>query len=397
MSRSTTCAPEYAPALAISERAGSAWSGQRAAAAAPGRGERGAQQGAGEERRSEHRHARTRAPPAKSRRSGRIRLRADGARVVKLDVETRKPAAGAASQDRAGPRRGRLHRRRLRDRRAARSGPAVGQPHDQRLRRLRRDERGGARGRADRQRRHAGADDAGRQRPGRRPAVPRHRPRDAAAPELPRVRGQGPQAAVPPSGVAAQLARPRRSSAPSTSAIALAEALPSGLYRAPGSRPTCARCSARRAAPTTSGELAAELYLAATDLDTCERLVLGAEGWDDVPISSAVRASTALPMVYERRPGQGPRAGRRRHRLDHEPRHRGRGGREVHRRRQPAGALRERLHEGDPDAVRHAGARRVSDMGFPKIGYQTFKLLAYQRLHEMAASGRSATRASTSS
>ena len=25
-------------------------------------------------------------------------------------------------------------------------------------------------------------------------------------------------------------------------------------------------------------------------------------------------------------------------------------------------------------------------MGFPKIGYQTFKLLAYQRLHEMAAS-----------
>jgi hypothetical protein len=28
--------------------------------------------------------------------------------------------------------------------------------------------------------------------------------------------------------------------------------------------------------------------------------------------------------------------------------------------------------------------RRVADMGFPKIGYQTFKLLAYQRLHEMA-------------
>ena len=28
--------------------------------------------------------------------------------------------------------------------------------------------------------------------------------------------------------------------------------------------------------------------------------------------------------------------------------------------------------------------RRVSDMGFAQIGYQTFKLLAYQRLHEMA-------------
>jgi NTE family protein len=28
--------------------------------------------------------------------------------------------------------------------------------------------------------------------------------------------------------------------------------------------------------------------------------------------------------------------------------------------------------------------RRVSDMGLPEIGYQTFKLLAHQRLHELA-------------
>ena len=27
--------------------------------------------------------------------------------------------------------------------------------------------------------------------------------------------------------------------------------------------------------------------------------MLGAEGWDDVPISLAVRASDALPMVYK--------------------------------------------------------------------------------------------------
>src|SRR4028119_1643632 len=44
--------------------------------------------------------------------------------------------------------------------------------------------------------------------------------------------------------------------------------------------------------------LESQLFLAATDLDTCERIVFGAEGWDDVPISTAVRASTALPMVY---------------------------------------------------------------------------------------------------
>jgi NTE family protein len=30
--------------------------------------------------------------------------------------------------------------------------------------------------------------------------------------------------------------------------------------------------------------------------------------------------------------------------------------------------------------------QRVSDMGFPQIGYQAFKLLAYQRLHELAKS-----------
>src|ERR1700682_233045 len=29
--------------------------------------------------------------------------------------------------------------------------------------------------------------------------------------------------------------------------------------------------------------------------------------------------------------------------------------------------------------------RRVSDMGFPQIGYQAFKLIAHQRLHELAA------------
>jgi hypothetical protein len=31
---------------------------------------------------------------------------------------------------------------------------------------------------------------------------------------------------------------------------------------------------------------------------TSQRIVFGSEGWDDVPISTAVRASTALPMVY---------------------------------------------------------------------------------------------------
>src|SRR6476646_823766 len=40
-----------------------------------------------------------------------------------------------------------------------------------------------------------------------------------------------------------------------------------------------------------------------------------------------------------------------------------------------------------------ARARHVSDMGFPQIGYQAFKLLAYQRLHEMARQWKERTRA----
>ena len=42
-----------------------------------------------------------------------------------------------------------------------------------------------------------------------------------------------------------------------------------------------------------------ELYLTATDLDTAERVILGKGEWADVPISTAVAASAALPMVYE--------------------------------------------------------------------------------------------------
>src|SRR5205823_13177662 len=79
----------------------------------------------------------------------------------------------------------------------------------------------------------------------------------------------------------------------------LAELLPSGLYTGSGieryvrtvlSDPD--RCDDFRL-------LENELYLSATDLDTCERIVFGADGWDDIPISRAVRASTALPMIYK--------------------------------------------------------------------------------------------------
>jgi NTE family protein len=158
-------------------------------------------------------------------------------------------------------------------------------------------------------------------------------------------------------------------------AIGLADLLPSGIYSSAGIEEYVRTALAEAGRGDDFRELAAELYLAATDLDTCERIVLGSEGWDDVPISSAVRASTALPMVYA------PHRIKDRELVD--------------------GGL---ASTTNLDIAVDAGAqfivvinplvpyvndfskraRRVSDMGFPKIGYQTFKLLAHQRLHEVA-------------
>jgi predicted acylesterase/phospholipase RssA len=45
-------------------------------------------------------------------------------------------------------------------------------------------------------------------------------------------------------------------------------------------------------------ELARELYVVAVDLDTGASVKFGSEGYDDVPISVAVQASTALPGLY---------------------------------------------------------------------------------------------------
>ena len=46
-------------------------------------------------------------------------------------------------------------------------------------------------------------------------------------------------------------------------------------------------------------ELQKELYIVATDLDTCEPVVFGEGNWADVPISRATAASASLPLVYK--------------------------------------------------------------------------------------------------
>ena len=164
-------------------------------------------------------------------------------------------------------------------------------------------------------------------------------------------------------------------------ALALAEALPSGLYSGAGVESYLRKVLSEQGRSDEFGASRHELYITATDLDSCERVVFGAECSPHVPISTAVRASGALPMLYAPV------------RLD---------GREL----VDGGIVSTTNLDIAVDAgaklvvvvnpivpfvndfgrsVRTLGGvrpRRVSDMGFPQIGYQAFKLLAHRRLHE---------------
>jgi NTE family protein len=165
--------------------------------------------------------------------------------------------------------------------------------------------------------------------------------------------------------------------------LGLAEALPTGLYSGEGIESYVRRILSDPDRTDDFRLLRSELYLAGTDLDTCERIVFGSPGWEDIPISRAVSASSALPMIYK------PVKVRDREIVD--------------------GGL---VSTTNLDIAVEAGAkfivvvnplvpyintfekriptlsgsrpRRVSDMGFPQIGFQAFKMLAHQRLHEMA-------------
>jgi predicted acylesterase/phospholipase RssA len=182
-------------------------------------------------------------------------------------------------------------------------------------------------------------------------------------------------------GLARNLVGQIRSTSVIDIAVGLAEALPSGMYDGKGIEEYLRSVLGDPDRVNDFRLLEHELFLTATDLDTCERIVMGGPDWDDVPISRAVAASTALPMVYK------PVEIKGRHLVD--------------------GGLRSTTNV---DVAVEAGAkfvivvnplvpyvndfqkqiptmlgsrvRRVADMDFPQIGYQAFKLLAHQRLHE---------------
>jgi len=166
-------------------------------------------------------------------------------------------------------------------------------------------------------------------------------------------------------------------------ALGLAEGLPSGLYSGSGIEEYTRMVLSDPDRTNDFRSLENELYIVATDLDTCERVVFGEPDWSDVPISRAVRASTALPMVYK------PTKVRDRELVD--------GGLVSTTNLDVAVEAGAKLivvvnplvpyHNDFVNQISTllgSRARRVSDMGLPQIGYQAFKMMAHQRLHQQA-------------
>jgi NTE family protein len=163
--------------------------------------------------------------------------------------------------------------------------------------------------------------------------------------------------------------------------VGLAEALPTGLYSGGGIADYVEKTLALEGRVNDFRLLDRELYLTATDLDTCERIIFGEDGWADVPISKAIQCSTTLPVVYK------PVDLKGRQLVD--------------------GGIRS---TANVDIAVEKGAkfivvvnplvpyvndfsktiptvfgtrvRRVSDMGLPAIANQAFRLLAHARLHQ---------------
>jgi NTE family protein len=161
----------------------------------------------------------------------------------------------------------------------------------------------------------------------------------------------------------------------------LAEALPPGIYTAAGVEKYIHQILTDADRTDDFRMLEAELYLTATDLDTCERVVFGATGWDDVPISKAVSASAALPMVYR------PVDVKGRQFIDGGIRSTTNVDLAVERGAKfivvvnPLVPYVNDFQKRIP-TIFGSRVRRVSDMGYPQVAYQAFKLLAHARLHE---------------
>jgi len=160
----------------------------------------------------------------------------------------------------------------------------------------------------------------------------------------------------------------------------LAGGLPSGVYSGRGIESYVEEALADPDRTNDFRLLDHELYLTATDLDSTERVVMGDGEWMDVPISTAVAASGALPMLYEpvRIDGREFIDGgiRSTTNIDVAVEHGAKFIVVINPVVPYVNDLRKRI-----PTIMGTRARRVSDMGFTAIGNQAFRLLSHERLH----------------
>ena len=78
----------------------------------------------------------------------------------------------------------------------------------------------------------------------------------------------------------------------------LSRAIPTGLFDNRGVERIMRELFSRRGRTNDFRKLKHRLFLVATDLDSGETVAFGGPGHDDVPISTAVQASTALPGLF---------------------------------------------------------------------------------------------------
>jgi NTE family protein len=163
--------------------------------------------------------------------------------------------------------------------------------------------------------------------------------------------------------------------------VGLAETLPTGFYSGSGIADYIERSLAEIGGSNDFRLLEKELYLTATDLDTCERIVFGEDGWSDVPISKAVQCSTTLPLVYK------PVDLKGRQLIDGGVRSTTNVDIAVEKGAKfiivvnPLVPFVNDFEKTIP-TVFGKRVRRVSDMGLPAIANQTFRLIAHARLHQ---------------
>ena len=79
----------------------------------------------------------------------------------------------------------------------------------------------------------------------------------------------------------------------------LSESVPAGLYDAMGLEKYLRKLLASMGHSDSFNELPRDLYIIATELDSGERMVFGKNTHSEIPISTAVAASSALPLLYK--------------------------------------------------------------------------------------------------